>query len=57
MTCLALNVALLPQVLASNGFQYDSTLLEEAMHSIPGGMAARTWPYTLQDGIPQNCDW
>ncbi|KAI7844071.1 hypothetical protein COHA_002215 [Chlorella ohadii] len=45
------------QVLASNGFQYDSTLLEEAMHSISGGMAARTWPYTLQDGIPQNCDW
>ncbi|KAI7841427.1 hypothetical protein COHA_004822 [Chlorella ohadii] len=45
------------QVLKSNGFLYDSTILEEPTNSISNGMAARTWPYTLQDGVPQNCAW
>lgn len=45
------------QVLHNGSFLYDSTILEEPTNSISGGMGARTWPYTLQDGIPQNCAW
>ena len=45
------------QVLRDNGFLYDSTILEEVHASLSDGMAARVWPYTLQDGVPQNCAW
>lgn len=45
------------QVLNENGFLYDSPILEGSISSISDGMGARTWPYTLQDGIPQNCAW
>ncbi|PRW05840.1 hypothetical protein C2E21_9462 [Chlorella sorokiniana] len=48
---------LVRQVLKDNGFLYDGTILEEATNSISNGMGARTWPYTLQDGVPQNCGW
>ena len=45
-------------MLAEAGFLYDATLLEEPSGaSLTRGMAARVWPYTLQDGIPQNCAW
>lgn len=56
----ASQLALFPcpsQVLKDNGFLYDGTILEEATNSISNGMGARTWPYTLQDGVPQNCGW
>ena len=56
LTLAGSSTALL-QVLSSNGFLYDGTILEEATNSISNGMGARTWPYTLQDGIPQNCGW
>ena len=45
------------QVLSENGFLYDSSLIEEPTQSISNGMSARTFPYTMQDGIPQNCAW
>lgn len=45
-------------VLQRGGFKYDSSLLEVAAGaSLSDGPAARVWPYTLQDGIPQNCAW
>ncbi len=45
------------QVLAANGFLYDASLIENPEgESISKGLAARLWPYSLQDGIPQNCE-
>lgn len=44
------------QVLAESGFLYDSTILETPDGgSVSQGMAARLWPYTLQDGVAQDC--
>lgn len=38
------------------GFLYDSTILETPEgESVSQGMAARLWPYTLQDGVAQDC--
>ena len=45
------------QVLHRSGFLYDSSLLEDPTgESLSRGMAARVWPYTLQDGVAQNCE-
>lgn len=45
------------QVLHAAGFLYDSTLIDDPLgDSLSRGMAARLWPYGMQDGIPQNCD-
>ena len=50
------------QVLAANGFLYDSSIVERVggggpagEPSLSQGMARRTWPYTLHAGVPQNC--
>ncbi|KAL4420561.1 hypothetical protein ABPG75_010217 [Micractinium tetrahymenae] len=45
------------QVLHASGFLYDSTLLECSSCSISRAPSARVWPYTLQDGVAQNCAW
>ncbi|KAL4427129.1 hypothetical protein ABPG77_001133 [Micractinium sp. CCAP 211/92] len=45
------------QVLYENGFLYDSTVLECPDCGTSDGMSARVWPYTLQDGVAQNCEW
>ncbi|PSC74020.1 polysaccharide deacetylase [Micractinium conductrix] len=45
------------QVLLENGFLYDSTILETPQTSLSSGQGARVWPYTMQDGVPQNCAW
>lgn len=46
------------QVLHENGFLYDSTLIEAVnSESISTAMGNRAWPYTLDAGIAQNCDW
>ena len=46
-----------PQVLHRGGFLYDSSLLEDPTgESLSRGMAERVWPYTLQDGVAQNCE-
>jgi hypothetical protein len=46
------------QVLYDNGFLYDSTILEwPSDASLSNGMSQRVWPYTMNDGIPQNCAW
>lgn len=45
------------QVLHAAGFTYDSTLLEEVHASLGDGFGDRVWPYTMQDGIPQNVAW
>ena len=47
----------LAQVLLENGFLYDSTILETPQTSLSSGQGARVWPYTMQDGVPQNCAW
>lgn len=45
------------QVLAANGFLYDASLIEKPEgESMSKGLGARVWPYSLQDGIPQNCE-
>ncbi|PRW33708.1 polysaccharide deacetylase [Chlorella sorokiniana] len=45
------------EVLAANGFLYDASLLEKPEgESLSRGLAARLWPYSLQDGIAQNCE-
>lgn len=45
------------QVLAANGFLYDASLIENPEgESISKGLGARLWPYSMQDGIPQNCE-
>jgi hypothetical protein len=44
-------------VLHHSGFLYDSSLLEDPTgESLSRGMAARVWPYTLQNGVAQNCE-
>ncbi|KAL4446727.1 hypothetical protein ABPG77_007971 [Micractinium sp. CCAP 211/92] len=44
------------QVVKEAGFLYDSTILETPEgESVSQGMAARLWPYTLQDGVAQDC--
>ncbi|KAL4459141.1 hypothetical protein ABPG75_014006 [Micractinium tetrahymenae] len=45
------------QVLYANGFLYDSTVLECPDCGTSDGMSDRVWPYTLQDGVAQNCAW
>lgn len=58
LACPAAVAALRPlQVLAEAGFLYDSTILEEVHASLSSGPASRVFPYTMQDGIPQNCGW
>ena len=45
------------QVLHAAGFLYDSTLIDDPLgDSVSRGMAARLWPYSMQDGVPQNCE-
>ncbi|EFN52371.1 hypothetical protein CHLNCDRAFT_138801 [Chlorella variabilis] len=44
------------EVLHDNGFLFDSTLMENDV-SISDSMHNRVWPYTLDFGIAQNCDW
>ncbi|KAL4425399.1 hypothetical protein ABPG75_009415 [Micractinium tetrahymenae] len=46
----------LDQVLLEAGYLYDSTILETPDgESVSQGKAARLWPYTLQDGVAQDC--
>ncbi|KAL4422673.1 hypothetical protein ABPG75_008870 [Micractinium tetrahymenae] len=46
------------KLLYENGFLYDSTLIEGRHdESLSNGMDERVWPYTLDFGIPQDCDW
>lgn len=44
------------QAVKAAGFWYDSTILESPDgESASRGTAARLWPYTLQDGVAQDC--
>jgi len=46
------------EVLAENGFLYDSTLIEEVTgNSISNGFSERAWPWDMEQGIPINCGW
>ncbi|PSC74519.1 Myb-related B isoform A [Micractinium conductrix] len=49
---------LVRRALHEHGFLFDSTLLEGPdTESISTSMANRAWPYTLDFGVAQNCDW
>lgn len=47
------------ELLAKNGFLYDSSINEfvgEDSH-FTKSFGQRLWPYTMDSGIPQNCNW
>lgn len=46
------------QVLAENGFLYDSSLVEDTLgSSVSQGFANRLWPFDMAAGIPINCSY
>ncbi|PSC74458.1 chitin deacetylase-like isoform e [Micractinium conductrix] len=42
-------------ILAENGFGWDSSISEQYPSTISPSAAERVWPYTMDYGIPQNC--
>lgn len=46
------------EVLAENGFLYESSIIEEGTgNSVSGGMDSRVWPFDMGEGVPLNCAW
>lgn len=41
--------------LAANGFLYDSSISDNMPSEVSPSVGERTWPYTMDDGIPQAC--
>lgn len=44
------------QVIHGAGFLYDSSLLERPQGSASRGLDRRLWPYSLGDGVAQDCE-
>ncbi|EFN50572.1 hypothetical protein CHLNCDRAFT_136266, partial [Chlorella variabilis] len=44
-------------VLQEAGFQYDSSIMEPSNTETSPSWAQRTFPYTMDAGVPQDCGW